>query len=117
MKVSELFFMLEKILKYLDEDVFPVWRRYIVLLERWKYVETSIEERLDDTFAPDYDESAWANFCVPSYWAEQGGYDRVAWSAHAPRFPLIGWNAVLLRFVCWSGYAITAVPQRRPCSM
>jgi alpha-mannosidase len=92
MTVSDPFFTLEKIRKYLDEDIFPARRRCTVPLERWKYVETSMEERLDDAFAPDYDESAWADFCVPGYWAAQsGGYDRVAWFRGSAAIPA-GWE-------------------------
>lgn len=76
MKVKDPYFVLEKIEKYINEDIRPSRIREAVELDHWKYFETSMEDRIDDAYAADYDDSAWADFTL---WDTWGGYDRVAW--------------------------------------
>lgn len=76
MKVKDPHFVLEKIEKYIDEDIRPSRVREAVELENWKYLETSMEERVDDAWKTDYDDSGWQDFRL---WDTWGGYDRVAW--------------------------------------
>lgn len=76
MKVKDPHFVLEKIEKYINEDIRPTRIREAVDLENWKYFETSMDDRIDDAFAAEYDDSSWADFKLFDTW---GGYDRVAW--------------------------------------
>ena len=76
MKVQDPHFVLEKIEKYLSEDIRPTRHRKAVDIEPWKYLETSMDERIDDAYPVDYDDSAWQDFRL---WDTWGGYDRVAW--------------------------------------
>lgn len=76
MKVKDPHFVLEKIEKYINEDIRPTRIREAVDLENWKYFETSMDDRIDDAFAAEYDDSSWADFRLFDTW---GGYDRVAW--------------------------------------
>lgn len=76
MKVKDPHFVLEKTEKYIDEDIRPTRIREAVDLENWKYFETSMDDRIDDAFAAEYDDSGWADFRL---WDTWGGYDRVAW--------------------------------------
>lgn len=76
MKVKDPHFILEKIEKYIQEDIRPSRVRAAVDLENWKYYETSMEEKTDTACAADYDDSAWQDFKL---WDTWGGYDRVAW--------------------------------------
>jgi alpha-mannosidase len=76
MKVKDPYFKLERVRKYIDEDIFPSRVRDSILLEAWKYIETSMEDKINDAYAPDYDDSSWADFHLMDSW---GGYDRVAW--------------------------------------
>ena len=76
MKVQDPHFILEKIEKYVNEDVRPSRVRHSISIDEWKYIETSMEDRIDDAGAIDYDDSAWSNFKL---WDTWGGYDRVAW--------------------------------------
>lgn len=62
MKVKDPHFILEKIRKYLDEDIKPSRYRSVVEIGSWKYMETSMDERIDEACAPDYDDSGWADF-------------------------------------------------------
>lgn len=76
MKVKDPHFKLERIRKYIDEDIFGSrMREYIELLE-WKYMETTMEDKINDAYAVDYDDSKWADFKLLDSW---GGYDKVAW--------------------------------------
>lgn len=76
MKVKDPHFILEKIEKYIQEDIRPSRVRAAVDLENWKYYETSMEEKMDTACAADFDDSAWQDFKL---WDTWGGYDRVAW--------------------------------------
>ena len=76
MKVRDPYFRLERIRKYLDEDIVGSRRRKSVNLTKWKYVEHSMEDKLNDAYTPDYDDSDWADFNLMDSW---GGYDKVAW--------------------------------------
>ena len=76
MKVKDPHFILEKIEKYIQEDIRPSRIRAAVDLENWKYYETSMEEKTDTACAADFDDSAWQDFKL---WDTWGGYDRVAW--------------------------------------
>ena len=84
MKVKDPHFILEKIRKYLDEDIKPSRYRSVVEIGSWKYMETSMDERIDEACAPDYDDSGWADFRL---WDTWGGYDRVAWFRTVVRIP------------------------------
>ncbi len=75
MKVKDPHFILEKVRKYLDEDIVPSRYRDTVDIEQWKYFETSMDEKIH-AYMVDYDSSAWADFRLCDTW---GGYDRVAW--------------------------------------
>lgn len=75
-KVNDPYFILEKIRKYLDEDIRPTRYREAVNLETWKYFETSMEDRIEDAYTIDYNDSGWADFRL---WDTWGGYDKVAW--------------------------------------
>ena len=48
MKVKDPHFILEKIRKYLDEDIKPSRYRSVVEIGSWKYMETSMDERIDE---------------------------------------------------------------------
>lgn len=76
MKVKDPHFILEKIEKYIQEDIRLSRVRAAVDLENWKYYETSMEEKMDTACAADFDDSAWQDFKL---WDTWGGYDRVAW--------------------------------------
>lgn len=76
MKVKDPHFILEKIEKYIQEDIRPSRVRAAVDLENWKYYETSMEEKMDTACTADFDDSAWQDFKL---WDTWGGYDRVAW--------------------------------------
>ena len=76
MKVKDPYFVLEKIEKYIDEDIRPSRVLAAVDLEDWKYFETSMDERIDDAYQVDYDDSGWQDFKL---WDTWGGYDKVAW--------------------------------------
>lgn len=84
MKVKDPHFILEKIRKYLDEDIRPSRYRDVMEIENWKYCETSMEERIDDAYLPDYDDSAFQDFKL---WDTWGGYDKVAWFRTKVKFP------------------------------
>jgi alpha-mannosidase len=75
-KVRDPYFKLEKIRKYMNEDIFPSRIRESIELPEWKYMETSMEDKINDAFAVDYDDSNWADFKL---WNSWGGYDKVAW--------------------------------------
>lgn len=91
MKVKDPHFILEKIEKYIQEDIRPSRIRAAVDLENWKYYETSMEEKTDTACAADFDDSAWQDFKL---WDTWGGYDRVAWFRTKVEVPeeLIGKN-------------------------
>lgn len=76
MKVKDPRFVLEKIQKYIDEDIRPSRVLEAVEIEDWKYFETSMDEKINDAYAPDYDDTDWADFKL---WDTWGGYDKVAW--------------------------------------
>lgn len=76
MKVKDPYFTLEKIEKYLKEDIFPSRIREAVEISHWKYFESAMEDRIDDAYSVDYDDSGWKDFKLGDKW---GGYDRVAW--------------------------------------
>lgn len=76
MKVRDPYFRLERIRKYIDEDIFPTRVRESIPMTCWKYTESSMEEKLQDAYQVDYDDSDWQRFEIPQKW---GGYDRVAW--------------------------------------
>lgn len=76
MKVRDPHFRLERIRKYVNEDIFPARIREKMDVTSWKYVEHSMEEKLNDAGAGDYDDSSWQDFKLTDSW---GGYDLVAW--------------------------------------
>lgn len=76
MKVRDPYFKLEKIRKYIDEDIYSTRIRDSIKLEKWKYFETSMEDKIEDAYDPDYDDSNWSDFKL---WDSWGGYDKVAW--------------------------------------
>lgn len=76
MKVKDPYFKLEKVRKYIDEDIFPSRVLESVSINKWKYTEASMEDKINDAFAVDYDDSAWKDFSLMDSW---GGYDKVAW--------------------------------------
>ena len=84
MKVKDPHFVLEKIEKYIDEDIRPSRIREVVDIENWKYFETSMDDRIDDAWQPGYDDSAWQDFKL---WDTWGGYDKVAWFRTTIRVP------------------------------
>lgn len=84
MKVKDPHFILEKIEKYINEDIRPSRIRESVKLESWKYLETSMDDKIDDAGAADYDDSGWQEFKL---WDTWGGYDRVAWFRTAVQIP------------------------------
>lgn len=84
MKVKDPHFILEKIEKYISEDIRPSRIRAAVELDRWKYKETSMEEQDNAPCAAAYDDSGWQDFRLPDTW---GGYDRVAWFRTSVRVP------------------------------
>ena len=84
MKVKDPHFVLEKIEKYIDEDIRPSRIREAADIENWKYFETSMDDRIDDAWQPGYDDSAWQDFKL---WDTWGGYDKVAWFRTTIRVP------------------------------
>lgn len=76
MKVKDPHFKLERIRKYIDEDILGTRIRESIELPVWKYLETAMEEKIDDAYAIDYDDTAWSDFKL---WDSWGGYDKVAW--------------------------------------
>lgn len=76
MKVKDPHFILEKIEKYISEDIRPSRVRNRVSIDHWKYMETSMEDKLNDAYPVSYDDSSWKDFQL---WETWGGYDRVAW--------------------------------------
>ena len=53
MKVTDPRFQLERIRKYIDEDIFPTRIRASVRMTDWKYTESSMEKKINDAGAPD----------------------------------------------------------------
>lgn len=84
MKVKDPNFILEKIRKYLDEDIKPSRYRNVMELENWKYFETSMDDRIDTAYTPDYDDGNWEDFRL---WDTWGGYDKVAWFRSSVKIP------------------------------
>lgn len=84
MKVRDPHFRLERIRKYIDEDIFPTRIREAVTLNDWKYIEHSMEEKLNDAYLKDYDDSSWQDFHLYDSW---GGYDKVAWFRTKAKIP------------------------------
>ena len=76
MKVKDPYFVLEKIRKYLDEEIKPGRYRATIDIPVWKYRETSMEEAINGAYRVGYDDGGWADFHTGDTW---GGYDRVAW--------------------------------------
>lgn len=84
MKVKDPHFILEKIAKYINEDIRPSRIRESLTLENWKYLETSMDDRIDNAFSIEYDDSCWQDFRLQDTW---GGYDRVAWFRTTVKIP------------------------------
>ena len=84
MKVKDPHFILEKIEKYISEDIRPTRVRRRLLIDSWKYLETSMEDKIDDAYPNDYDDSSWKEFHL---WETWGGYDRVAWFRTTVKIP------------------------------
>ncbi|MDO4292523.1 MAG: alpha-mannosidase [Eubacteriales bacterium] len=84
MKVKDPHFVLEKIEKYVQEDIRPSRIREALELSEWRYLETDMEERIDDAYTVEYDDSSWKPFRL---WDTWGGYDRVAWFRTRVRIP------------------------------
>lgn len=76
MKVRDPYFKLEKIKKYIDEDIFKTRISASIQLVEWKYIETTMENKINGAFDPNYDDSEWSDFKLSDSW---GGYDKVAW--------------------------------------
>ena len=76
MKVRDPYFKLEKIKKYIDEDIFKTRISASIQLVEWKYIETTMENKIKGAFDPNYDDSEWSDFKLSDSW---GGYDKVAW--------------------------------------
>jgi alpha-mannosidase len=76
MKVKDPYYKIEKIRKYLDEDIYGSRVRSSINLDKWKYTETSMEEKIQEAYEPAYDDTSWADFQL---WDSWGGYDKVAW--------------------------------------
>lgn len=76
MKVRDPYFKLEKIKKYIDEDIFKTRISASIQLVEWKYIETTMEDKINGAFDPNYDDSEWSDFKLSDSW---GGYDKVAW--------------------------------------
>ena len=62
MKVKDPHFVLEKIEKYISEDIRPTRVRESIKLNDWKYMETSMDDRINDAYRMDYDDSKWQDF-------------------------------------------------------
>ena len=76
MKVKDPYFVLEKIEKYISEDIRPTRVRESIKLNHWKYMETGMDDRINDAYGMEYDDSSWQDFKL---WDTWGGYDKVAW--------------------------------------
>ena len=74
MKVKDPHFILEKIEKYIQEDIRPSRIRAAVDLENWKYYETSMEEKTDTACAADFDDSAWQDLSSGIHGADMTGW-------------------------------------------
>lgn len=98
MKVKDPLFRLEKIRKYLAEDLIPTRRLACVSLDDWRYTETSTDDKINDAYPVDYDDSSWKPFRL---WDTWGGYDRTAWfrgKAEIPENWDVDGNLVALHF-------------------
>ncbi len=84
MKVKDPHFIIEKIRKYIDEDIWPARYREVVELDEWKYIEHPMDDRIDDAFNMGYDDSGWQDFRL---WDTWGGYDKVAWFRTSVQVP------------------------------
>lgn len=84
MKVRDPHFRLERIRKYIDEDIFPARVVEKKEITNWKYTEHTMEEKLNDAGAIDYPDDSWADFELLSSW---GGYDKVAWFRQRVEIP------------------------------
>ena len=76
MKVKDPYFVLKKIEKYISEDIRPTRVRESIKLNHWKYMETGMDDRINDAYGMEYDDSSWQDFKL---WDTWGGYDKVAW--------------------------------------
>ncbi|WP_044295753.1 alpha-mannosidase [Robinsoniella peoriensis] len=84
MKVKDPHFILEKIRKYIDEDIWPTRYRDVVELDEWKYIEHHMDNRINDACDINYDDSGWQDFRL---WDTWGGYDKVAWFRTSVKVP------------------------------
>lgn len=84
MKVKDPHFILEKVEKYIREDIRPSRIRESESLDNWKYIETAMDEKIDDAYLCDYDDSCWSDFKL---WDTWGGYDKVAWFRTSVEIP------------------------------
>lgn len=76
MKVKDPKFVLERVEKYVQEDIRPSRIRDRIELDCWKYIEAPLDEVASDCWKPDYDDSSWEEYHLGEYW---GSYDQVAW--------------------------------------
>ena len=97
------FFTLEKINRLLN-DVRAAVQAESIAIPRFKWLEGDP----GGAAAPDFDDSAWADFAIPGYW---GGYDVIAWFRAAVEIPP-AWagQKLALRFLAGprDGYGSTA---------
>lgn len=76
MKVSDRLFTLEKIEKYLKEDIYPSRVCYSQEIACWRYLETTAADASNDTLVLPGSDEAFSDF---ELWDTWGGYDQTAW--------------------------------------
>lgn len=84
MKVKDPNFVLEKIQKYLTEDIIPSRYRETMEIEFWKYLESSMDEKIDKAYSIEFNDYDWQDFRL---WDTWGGYDKVAWFRTTVKIP------------------------------
>lgn len=85
MKVRDPNFILEKIQKYLAEDIIPTRYREAVDIVEWNYYETAMDDiQLQNVPYADFDDSGFSDFRL---WDTWGGYDKTAWFRTVIKIP------------------------------
>lgn len=76
MKVKDKYFTIEKIEKYLKEDIFNTRILEKIKIDNWGYVENHFDEKMDYKEIVNLEDSNWKKYQLEDKW---GGYDKVAW--------------------------------------
>ncbi len=96
MKVKDPHFILEKIEKYINEDIKGTRYKEVVEIPNWRYFETDMDNHIKDAYFVNYDDSKFTDFKLNDTW---GGYDKVAWFRSTVTIPGHWNNQVALKLI------------------